>query len=175
MMVLLSKTINNAILSMAKSYITALVVITILMMVLIGKVRIGLLSMIPNLTPILLMLGIIGATPITMDLFTMMVASIAIGLAVDDTIHFMHNFRRYYEQTGDPQLAVYKTLHTTGRAMLVTTIVLSIGFFIFIFSDMNNLLNFGLLTAFTILMALLADYLVAPALMVLVNPKIAKD
>ena len=173
MMVLLSKTINNAIRSMAKSYITALVVITILMVVLIGKVRIGLLSMVPNLMPILLMLGIIGATPISMDLFTMMVASIGIGLAVDDTIHFMHNFRRYYEQTGDPQLAVYKTLHTTGRAMLVTTIVLSIGFFIFVFADMNNLLNFGLLTSFTILMALLADYLVAPALMVLVNPKIA--
>jgi hydrophobe/amphiphile efflux-3 (HAE3) family protein len=170
MIVLLSKTINNAIRSMAKSYVIALVVITILMMVLIGKIRIGLLSMIPNLTPIVLMLGIIGATPVSMDLFTMMVASIAIGLAVDDTIHFMHNFRRYYEQTGDPKLAVYKTLHTTGRAMLVTTIVLSIGFFIFVFADMNNLFNFGLLTSFTILMALLADYLVAPALMVLVNP-----
>ena len=174
MMVLLAKTINNAILSMAKSYVIALVVITLLMMVLIGRIRIGLLSMIPNLMPILLMLGVIGATPISMDLFTMMVASIAIGLAVDDTIHFMHNFRRYYEQTGDPQLAVYKTLHSTGRAMLVTTIVLSIGFFIFIFAGMNNLFNFGLLTSFTILMALAADYLVAPALMVLVNPKIAK-
>ena len=174
MMVLLAKTINNAILSMAKSYVIALAVITLLMMVLIGRVRIGLLSMIPNLMPILLMLGVIGATPVSMDLFTMMVASIAIGLAVDDTIHFMHNFRRYYEQTGDPQLAVYKTLHTTGRAMLVTTIVLSIGFFIFVFAGMNNLFNFGLLTSFTILMALAADYLVAPALMVLVNPKVAK-
>ena len=170
MMALLSKTINNAIRSMAKSYVIALVVITLLMMVLIGKIRIGLLSMIPNLTPILLMLGVIGASPVSMDLFTMMVASIAIGLAVDDTIHFMHNFRRYYEQTGDPKLAVYKTLNTTGRAMLVTTVVLSIGFFIFVFADMNNLFNFGLLTSFTILMALLADYLVAPALMVLVNP-----
>jgi hydrophobe/amphiphile efflux-3 (HAE3) family protein len=170
MIVLLSETITNAIRSMVKSYVTALVVITILMVLLIGKVRIGLLSMIPNLTPIVLMLGIIGATPVSMDLFTMMVASIAIGLAVDDTIHFMHNFRRYYEQTGDPKLAVYKTLHTTGRAMLVTTVVLSIGFFIFVFADMNNLLNFGVLTSFTVLMALLADYLVAPALMVLVNP-----
>jgi predicted RND superfamily exporter protein len=174
MMVLLAKTINNAILSMARSYVIAMVVITFLMVVLIGRVRIGLLSMIPNLIPILLMLGIIGATPIQMDLFTMMVASIAIGLAVDDTIHFMHNFRRYYEQTGDPRLAVYRTLHTTGRALLVTTIVLSIGFFIFVFAGMKNLFNFGLLTSFTIIMALAADYLVAPALMVLVNPKVEK-
>ena len=169
MMGLLSQTINNAIKSMAKSYITALVIITVLMILFIGRIRIGLLSMIPNLTPILLMLGIIGATPITMDLFTMLVASIAIGLAVDDTIHFMHNFQRYFAQSGDPKLAVYKTLHTTGRAMLVTTVVLSSGFFIFVFASMNNLFNFGLLTAFTICMALAADYFVAPALMVLIH------
>jgi hypothetical protein len=169
MMALLSSTISHAIISMARSYGIALVVITALMIILIGRIRIGLLSMIPNLAPILLMLGVIGATPFKMDLFTMMVASIAIGLAVDDTIHFMHNFRRYYEQSGDPKQAVYETLHTTGRAMLVTTIALSIGFFIFVFASMNNLFAFGLLTAFTILMALVADYLVAPALMVLVN------
>ena len=101
----------------------------------------------------------------------MMVASIAIGLAVDDTIHFMHNFRRYYDQSGDPAAAVHQTLQTAGRAMLVTTIVLSIGFFIFSFATMSNVRNFGLLTGFTIVMALLADYLLAPALMVLVNKK----
>jgi predicted RND superfamily exporter protein len=171
MMPLLSQTISNAIKSMAKSYIIALVVITVLMMVLIGRFRIGLLSMIPNLAPIVLMLGIIGATPISMDLFTMMVASIAIGLAVDDTIHFMHNFRRYYEQSGDPEQAVHQTLQTTGRAMLVTTVVLASGFFIFVFASMNNLFNFGVLTAFTVLMALAADYFVAPALMVVVHRK----
>ncbi len=169
MMTLLSRTVSNAIRSMARSYVIALAVITILMIILIGRVRIGLLSMIPNLAPILLMLGVIGAAEIPMDLFTMMVGSIAIGLAVDDTIHFMHNFRRYYEQSGDPKQAVYKTLHTTGRAMLVTTVVLSLGFFIFVFASMNNLFYFGLLTAFTIVMALVADYLLAPALMVLVN------
>jgi len=171
MMALLSQTISNAIKSMARSYIIALVVITVLMIVLIGRFRIGLLSMIPNLAPILLMLGVIGATPISMDLFTMMVASIAIGLAVDDTIHFMHNFRRYYEQSGDPEQAVHQTLQTTGRAMLVTTVVLASGFFIFVFATMNNLFNFGVLTAFTVVMALAADYFVAPALMIVVHRK----
>ena len=169
MMALLARTIYNAIKSMAKSYAIALVVISVLMVLLIGRIRIGLLSMVPNLAPILLMLGVIGAFSIPMDLFTMMVASVAIGLAVDDTIHFMHNFRRYYDQSGDPQKAVYETLHTAGRAMLVTTIVLSIGFFIFAFATMNNVINFGLLTGFTIIMALVADYLIAPALMVVVN------
>jgi len=165
----LSRTITAAIHSMAKSYTIALLVITVLMILLIGRVRIGLLSMIPNLAPILLMLGVIGFCRLPMDLFTMMVASIAIGLAVDDTIHFMHNFRRYYDEGGDPVLAVHETLQTTGRAMLVTTVVLSTGFFIFAFATMSNIRNFGLLTGFTIVMALLADYLLAPALMVLVN------
>ncbi|MDJ0783118.1 MAG: MMPL family transporter [Desulfosarcinaceae bacterium] len=171
MMYLLCTTITNAIHTLARSYITALVVISALMILLIGKVRIGLLSMIPNLTPILLMLALIGATPLDLDLFTMMVASIAIGLAVDDTIHFMHNFRRYYEASGDPVQAVHDTLHTAGRAMLVTTVVLAIGFFIYSFATMANIINFGLLTSFTVIMALLADYLIAPALMVVVNRK----
>jgi uncharacterized protein len=171
MMGLLSRTITAAVHSMAQSYAIALAVITILMILLIGRVRIGLLSMIPNLAPILLMIGMIGFFNLPMDLFTMMVASIAIGLAVDDTIHFMHNFRRYYDYSGDPVLAVHETLQTTGRAMIVTTVVLSVGFFIFAFATMSNIRNFGLLTGFTIVMALLADYLLAPALMVLVNKK----
>lgn len=171
MMGLLSRTITAAVHSMAKSYATALVVITVMMVLLIGRVRIGLLSMVPNLVPILLMLGVIGIFNLSMDLFTMMVASVAIGLAVDDTIHFMHNFRRYYDHGGDPVEAVHQTLQTTGRAMLVTTIVLSAGFFIFGFATMRNVRSFGMLTGFTIVMALLADYLLAPALMVLVNKK----
>jgi predicted RND superfamily exporter protein len=169
MMGLLARTLINAIHSMAKSYAIALLVITLLMILLIGRIRIGLLSMIPNLTPILITMGVIGLFKLPMDLFTMMVASIAIGLAVDDTIHFMHNFRRYYEESGDPVQAVHATLQTSGRAMLVTTIVLSVGFFIYTFATMRNITNFGMLTGFTIIMALAADYLVAPALMVMVN------
>ncbi|MBW2630387.1 MAG: MMPL family transporter [Deltaproteobacteria bacterium] len=169
MSALMFRTVTNAIASMGKSYIYALIVITILMIILIGRVRIGLLSMVPNLAPIIVTLGIIGWFKIPMNLFTMLVGNIAIGLAVDDTIHFMHNFRRYFEESGDAKFAVMETLHTTGRAMLVTSCVLSIGFFIFMFATMNNLIHFGFLTGFTIIMALLADYFIAPALMVIVN------
>ena len=161
----------NAANSMITSYTYALVVITFFMVLLIGKLRIGFLSMIPNLAPIVITLGIMGFFQIELNLFTMLVANIAIGLAVDDTIHFMHNFRRYFEQSGDPKLAVQETLHTAGRAMLVTSCVLSIGFFIFGFAEMNNVSNFGLLTGTAIVLALLADYFISPALMVVVNRK----
>jgi predicted RND superfamily exporter protein len=170
MMPLLFRTLSSVVVSMARSYVIAILVITLLMILLIGRFRIGLLSMIPNIAPILVMLGVMGALSFPMDAFTMMVGSIAIGLAVEDTIHFMHNFRRYYEEKGDPAWAVQETLHTTGRAMMVTTVVLSIGFFIFMFADMKNIFDFGFLTGITIVMALLSDYFVAPALMVLANP-----
>ncbi len=169
MVSLFTRVITSAIYSMIKSYGYALIIITILMIFLIGKVRIGLLSMIPNITPILIMIGIMGWAKIPMDLFCMLVGSIAIGLAVDDTIHFMHNFRRYFEETNDAEYAVRQTLLTTGRAMLVTTCVLSIGFFVFMFADMKNLFNFGFLTGTTIILALLSDFLIAPALMIVTN------
>jgi predicted RND superfamily exporter protein len=169
--VILFRTMANAASSMLISYAYALIVITFFMVLLIGRIRIGFLSMIPNLAPIVITLGIMGFFQIELNLFTMLVANIAIGLAVDDTIHFMHNFRRYFEQSGDAKLAVHETLHTAGRAMLVTSCVLSIGFFVFIFAEMNNVSKFGLLTGSAIVLALLADYFISPALMVVVNRK----
>jgi predicted RND superfamily exporter protein len=155
-------------LTMARSYAIALVVITPLMVLLIGSLRIGLTSMIPNLAPILLVLGLMGWAGIPLDTFTLMVGSIAIGLAVDDTIHFLHNFRRYHARSGDVPGAVRETLASTGQALLFTSLVLASGFFLYMLASMNNLFYFGLLTGFTIIAAFLADLILAPALMALV-------
>jgi predicted RND superfamily exporter protein len=159
---------------MTRSYILALVIITPLMMLLIGSWRTGLVSMVPNLAPIIITLGIMGWTGIILDAFTLMIGGIAIGLAVDDTIHYMHNFRRAFLRHGDVRLANAETLRTTGHALLVTSIVLSSGFFIFTFAEMNNLYYFGLLTSITIANAFLIDILVSPALMALIHRGAAK-
>ncbi len=165
---LLGRTMTATIYSMTRSYVIAVVVITLMMILLMGDLRMGLISMIPNLIPIILTVGVMGWLDLPMDLFTILIGSIAIGLAVDDTIHFMYNFRRYYGETGDVADAVRHTLLTSGRAMLVTSIVLCIGFCIYMFSILTNLFNFGLLTGFSIAMALLADFFLAPALMTLI-------
>ena len=165
----MSMTINSVIISMTRSYILALLIITPLMIMFIGSVRIGLVSMIPNLAPIIITLGIMGWAGIVLDAFTLMIGGIAIGLAVDDTIHYMHNFRRNFLQTGDVRRSSAETLRTTGHALLVTSVVLSAGFFIFIFAEMNNLYYFGLLTSLTIANAFLIDILVSPALMALTH------
>jgi predicted RND superfamily exporter protein len=163
------RTLSAIIRSMGESYLIAGVVITLLMILLIGNVRIGLCSMAPNFLPIVCGLGLMKITGIPLDYSTIMVGGIAIGLAVDDTVHFMHNFRRYYNQSGDPREAVRQTMLTTGRAMLFTTIILASGFFILLLAELKSTINFGIITGFTISMALLADFLLAPAMMVLLT------
>ena len=169
MMTIMFSTVVSAIYSAAESYIIAGVVITVMVILLIGSFRIGLLAMLPNLLAILFVMGLMGLFYFPFDLFTMLIGSIAIGLAVDNTIHFMHNFRRYFAETGDVPRAVRETLLTTGRALFVTTVVLSIGFFIYMFATMNNLFYFGLLTGITIILALVANFFLAPALMALIH------
>jgi predicted RND superfamily exporter protein len=163
------RTLYAAIHSAAKSYMIAFSVITLMMILLIGSLRIGLISMIPNLLPVVLTMGVMGWFGFPLDMFTMLIGSIAIGLAVDDTVHFMHNFRRYHYETADVSKSVEQTLSTAGRAMLVTSIVLTIGFFIYMFATMGNYFNFGLLTGVTIITALLADFILAPAIMMLIK------
>jgi len=166
MIPLLINTFAGSVHSSVTSYTIAFIAITFMMMLILGSVRIGLLSMIPNLTPILLGLLIMVIKPIPLDMFTLLIGSIAIGLAVDDTIHFMHNFRRYYLESKDYAKAIEQTFFTTGKAMVITTIVLSLGFFAYMMANMIAVQNFGLLTGTVIIFALLADLLLAPALMI---------
>jgi uncharacterized protein len=165
---LLVHTFTQAIRSSVESYIIAFTLIAITMMFIMGNARLGLISMIPNLTPVIIGLSLMYIYNIPLDMFTLLIGSIAIGLAVDDTIHFMHNFKRYYLKTGDAIAAVEKTFYTTGKAMVITTIVLSLGFYAYMFGKMESVQNFGFLTGSVIILALIADLLLAPALMVLI-------
>jgi len=169
LMPVLFRTFNIVLDSLIRSYLIAFVVISLLMMLLIGSVRLGLVAMVPNLLPIALVIGVMGFFGLPLDAFTLLIGSIALGLSVDDTIHYINNYRRYYDQTGSSRQATHLTLQTTGRAMLLTTIVLSTGFFIFMLSEMNNIFRFGALTGLAIILALLADFLLAPALMQVIH------
>lgn len=164
---LLARTISAALQSMAKSYVIALVVITILMLLLVGDFRLGMLSMCPNLLPIFMVMGLISACGINLDINTLFIGSIAIGLVVDDTIHFMYNFRKYLDETGSPEQAIRETFLGTGRALLITTIVLSMNFFVLMTATLNHSIKFGFFTGLAILFALMSDFFLAPALLFL--------
>ena len=165
MVTLFTHTADAAIRSMTRSYIIAAIVITVMMILLLSSIRLGIIAMIPNLFPIVVAMGMMGILKLPLDLSSVLVGSIAIGLSVDDTIHFMHHFRRFYKQCNDPKAAVHQTLQTSGRAMLFTSVILTCAFLIFTLSNLNNLDSFGLITAAAIVMALLADIVLAPALM----------
>jgi predicted RND superfamily exporter protein len=166
---LFQRTLVAAMNSMAMSYVIAFVLITLLMILLLGSVKIGLISMIPNVLPVIMTLGFMQMTGMPLDLFTMLVGAIIIGLSVDDTVHFFHNFSRYHHRGVSVKKAVEETMLGTGRAMIATTIVLSLGFFIYMFASLSNLTNFGILTGGAIVVALLCDIILAPALLKLIT------
>ncbi len=163
--VLLARAWSVLNLSMARSYTLALLVITPLMILLVGRVRRGLLAMVPNLMPVVLTLGLMGWVGFPLDNSSLLVGCVIIGLAVDDTIHFMHKFQRYHEDLGDVDAAIRETLVTTGSALLFTTLVLAAGFLMMTRAYMLNAVEFGIIAACAAVFAFLADVLVAPALL----------
>jgi predicted RND superfamily exporter protein len=161
------RSITAMLTSTAKSYSVALLVIAPLMILLIGEIRMGLLSLIPNLAPIVIGMGFMQAFGIPFDMFTLMIGTIAIGVAVDDTIHFMHGFLRYHRRGASVPLAVHETLLSTGRALVITSIALCSGFFVQMLGTMISVQNVGLITGLMIATALLADLTLSPALVML--------
>jgi uncharacterized protein len=168
---LLAQATHAAIMSMVKSYAVAFVVITLMMILMLGQIKLGLVSMIPNLLPICIIMGLMGFLNTPFDLNSLMIGSIAIGLVVDDTVHFMYNFQKYHDQTGNVEESILATLLGTGKAMLITSLVLSSGFFVLLAATLSHVTRFGIYTGLVILVALLGDFLLAPALMMLIHGK----
>jgi len=172
---IMGETLDGVIRTTAESYAIVLCVISVLMILLLRDVRLGFMSMFPNLLPILFMMAVMQLMAFPLDMFTMLIASIAIGIVVDDTVHFMYHYQHSYKETRNSTTAIQNTLQGAGRAMLVTSLVLAGGFGVFCLSDMSNVQNFGFLTAGTIALALLADFLLAPALMNLIHGSKSKS
>ena len=148
-----------------RSFGTAFIVITVLMMLLLRDLRLGLIAMVPNLLPILAVVAYMVPARIHVDTSTLMVASIAIGIAVDDTIHFLHQFQAHMRAHGDVEAAIDHAFSHTGRAMIATSLILISGFFAMNVAYMGNVKTFGTLISLTVVFALLADLILCPALL----------
>ncbi len=149
------------------SYMIAFALVFILMFMLMGSIRRGLLAFSPNIIPILITVGIMGWAGIPINMFTAMIGCIIIGISVDDTIHFMHHFRTYSLQKISTEEAVHKTLQTCGRAITFTSVVLIGGFLVFLFDQFLTSKQFGFFLSIAIFAALMANLILAPALMTL--------
>ena len=125
----------------------------------------GLIAMIPNLFPIVIIFGLMGHANVLVDIGTMMTASVALGVAVDDTIHFLSWFRQYLD-TGMSRIeAVIETYKRVGPAMLQTTLVAGLGLFVFSLSTFTPTQRFGTLMLVLLVTALLGDLILLPALL----------
>ncbi len=168
----LVSTVGALLLDLVKSFGSALLIITLIMIFMLKGLKLGLLSMVPNLIPIIWLMGFMGFVGITIDMNNILIASIAIGLAVDDTIHLLHHFRVHYEEDGDSFRAISASLNHAGRAMVTTSSILTLGFFAYIFSDMKNIQIFGLLIGLSAAMAMLIDLIFGPALLKTCYPRL---
>ncbi len=164
-MVVFARTLTALLHSTIKSYGLAFGMVGILMILLMGGLRRGMLAFTPNIIPILFAVGMMGWLGIPLNMLTSMVGCIVIGIAVDNTIHFMHHYRKISEQEPNPQKAVRGTLESVGRALTFTSIVLVGGFIVHILDEFSTSRHFGILLCFSIIIALLANLVLAPALM----------
>lgn len=157
--------VDSLLTDLIRSFGTAFVVITLLMIALLRDLRLGLIAMVPNLLPVAIVLGFMGAAGIPIDLNNILLGSIAIGIAVDDTIHFLHQFKRHMQAGDDVETAIAQSFRHAGRAIVITSAILVAGFSVFATAEMYNVARFGLLIALTLLSALLVDVMFTPALL----------
>ncbi|MGJ8669647.1 MAG: efflux RND transporter permease subunit [Oceanococcus sp.] len=143
--------------------IAALAVYIILSM-LFTSWRVGLMALMPNLLPVAVYFGTLGLLDITLNPTTSLIACIVLGVAVDDTIHFLVRFNAEARAKADEKGAVEAALRSVIRPVTFTTIALCSGFLVLCFSDLQNQVQFGALAAFTLAVAWLTDVLFTPAL-----------
>lgn len=162
---LLSDTLDEVVTTTAWSYGLAAVAITLMMMALLRSVGLGAVAMLPNLAPIFVVMGLMHWLAIPLDLFTMLVATVAIGITVDNTVHFAHHFRTALARNPDVRAASETAFDNAGRALMTTAIVLTVGFYVFLFSDVSSIFNFGFLSGTAFLLAVLSNFTLTPVLL----------
>jgi hydrophobe/amphiphile efflux-3 (HAE3) family protein len=165
---------NHLIHAQIRSFGVAFLLIAVLMFLILRNLRLGLFAIIPNLVPIVLGLGLMEVVGITLNLGTIMVGSIALGLVVDDAVHFLFRMKQYTKTCGTLEEAVANTVRETGHAILVTSIALACGFGILCTGSFAPSINFGIVAAGMVVLAVVADLVLLPAALLLFRPRILK-
>lgn len=154
--------------NMLYGYFSALLVIGIIMILATKSIKLGLISLIPNILPTVLAFGLWGFFVGKVGLSVAFVTSFTSGIVVDDTIHFFIKYLRGRKKLGySPKEAVVYTFKTVGNSMFVSTVILVIGFLVLVFSPFENNAAMGTLCALTVFIALICDFFLTPALVLI--------
>jgi len=145
----------------------ATLVISVIMFLVFRSAGIAVLSMLPNLFPILINFGIMGALDIPLDTGTALIAAVALGIAVDDTVHFLSEYQSRRSQGITISKALASVIELKGRAIVSSSLILSLGFGVNMLSRFVPVINFGLLCAIIMLTAVICDLILLPAVILL--------
>ena len=156
--------------SLYRSLFITLAVISVILLFLFGSIREGfLVALIPNLFPITIIFGLMGILGFPLDTFTLVVVPVVIGIAVDDTIHFLTHYKLELQKHGNVREALQHTLNEVGQAVIFTSLILSSGLFFMTWASSIPISRFGMLAGIAILAAMIADLFLLPALCQLLN------
>ncbi len=153
-----------------KSIGTSLVIICLMLILAFTSIRTGLIAMIPNIAPMVLIAGVMGYFGWNLDMITAMILPMILGIAVDDTIHFTNHIKYHFELTGNYRSAIENSYREIGKTMIMTTVILCAMFLIFLTSSMSVLVRLGWLSIIGLGGALIADYTVTPVLLFITKP-----
>lgn len=172
---LLSKVMTATIDDMITCYSIAFISISVLMIIVLSNLKLGLISMVPNITPILIVMGLMGYLKIPFDMSTMLLGTIILGLVVDDTIHFLHAFKMGSKHQASFQNALQYSIQSAGVSICITSLILSAGFFVFTIGELQNIFWYGLLTGITILVALIVELIYTPFCLFFISDRTEKQ
>ncbi len=156
--------------SQVRGLLVAFLAITLMLALLLRSPTLGLVAMIPNLAPVAVGLAIMAALDIPLDPGTLMVGPLALGLVVDDTVHFLVRYRRLRGEGLDAHAATSAAVLGTGRAITMTTVLLSASFMTLLMAGTAMAMHFGVIAAIVCVLALVADLVVLPAALRLGRP-----
>lgn len=162
---------DQLVVSQAESLGIAILMVFILMTIQFRSLSGGLLSMIPIVFTVLFNFGLMGLFKIPLDNATAMISSVAIGLGIDYTIHVMLRFKKEYALHNDTRLAMESTLSSVGRAVLINSLAVTLGFLVLLFSNMEPLRRFGYLMAITMVVSAIAALTIFPAAVLVTKAK----
>ena len=158
--------------SQIRSFTLAFCAITLMMIVLLRSWRLGLFAMIPNLLPVAMGLGAMSLLDISLNPGTIMIGAIALGLVVDDTVHFLVALRRQLGLDPDLGRALEAASRQAGRAIVQTSLILILGFGVLTLGSFSPNVHFGAVAALTIAFALVADLVLLPAALTVFRPRV---
>ena len=170
MLILYNNMLNSLFDSQIRTLGAVVLVLFLMFLILFRSLKVALIAITVNIIPVGVIFGVMGWLAIPLDMMTITIAAISIGIAVDNTIHYIHRYKVEFAQTQDYVASMYNSHKSIGTAMYYTSITIMIGFSVLMLSEFVPTIYFGLLTLVAMFMAIVADLMLLPTLLVLFKP-----